>query len=124
MIRDMDLVRKILMVMNEHEGGYAPSSIEIEGYTSDQVGHHCYLLMQAGLIEGADSTSMNDPSPTAIPLNLTWNGHEFIVTAKDENIWQQTKQAVSKMGDASFSVWTAVLSQESMLLRVDEFADD
>ena len=50
MKRDMDLIRKILLLMEVEPQRKVPG---IEGYTSEQIGHHVYLMMQAGLIEGA-----------------------------------------------------------------------
>lgn len=110
MKRDMDLVRKILIAMNDHEHGHAPRNLEIEGYSDEEIGYHCFILSEAGLIHAADTTSMGSSSPEAIPIRLTWSGHEFIDNAKNENIWSQTKEAVGKVGDVSFSVWASVLS--------------
>lgn len=111
MKRDMDLVRQILMTLNEHQNGFAPGRLTVDGYSNEKIGYHCYLLGEAGLIEAIDNTEIGSPSPTAIAQRLTWHGHEFIENAQNENVWSQTKKAVSKMGDASFSVWANVLSQ-------------
>lgn len=46
MQRDMELIRKILMVIEQAPTGYAPE-LEIEGYSSTQVGYHAYLLIDA-----------------------------------------------------------------------------
>ena len=114
MKRDMDLVREIMLLLNEHEHGNAPSNIEIEGYSQEQIGYHCFIMGEAGLIGAADCTSMSSPSPIAIPTRLTWEGHEFIENAANEQVWGQTKEAVSKLGDVSFSVWASVLSKVVM----------
>lgn len=111
MKRNMDLIREILLVMNEYKNGYAPDNIEIEGYTDEQIGYHCFILHEAGLIEAADASSSSTPSPYALPIRLTWQGHEFIENAQSEGVWGQTKEIVGKLGDVSFSVWANVLSQ-------------
>ncbi len=111
MKRNMDLVRQILLNMEENEHGNAPSDFAIEGYTEEQVGYHCYLLNEAGLIKATVVTANELKSPFAVPINLRWDGHEFLNNAKNENVWSQAKEAVSKIGDASFSVWASVLSQ-------------
>lgn len=115
MKRDMDLVRKILLKLNEHEHGNAPRNFSIDDYAEDIVLYHCFLLNEAGLIQAADITSQSSSSPAAIPVRLTWDGHEFIENAKNEKMWAQTKDAVGKIGDVSFSVWASVLS--SVVLR-------
>lgn len=114
MKRNMDLVRRILLLMNEHEHGYSPQKLEIEGYTEEQIGYHCLLLGEAGLIEATESSTYGSPSPEASPIRLTWAGHEFIENAQNEKVWGQAKEAVAKLGDVSFSVWGAVLSQVVM----------
>jgi hypothetical protein len=114
MKRNMDLVREILIKINEHEHGFAPQKLEIENFTHEQIGYHCLLLGEANLIEIADTTSMGSNSPSARPIRLTWEGHEFIDNATNEKVWGQAKGAVGKLGDVSFSVWASVLSQVVM----------
>ena len=80
MKRDMDLVREIMKILHEHPHGSAPRSIEIEGYTQDTIGYHCFILDEAGLIRATNTTHLSSKSPTATPLSLTWEGHEFILS--------------------------------------------
>lgn len=114
MKRDMDLVRKIMLLLNNHEHGYAPSDLSIDGYSEEQIGYHCFLLNDAGLIEAEEECASGEQSPFAIPTRLTWEGHEFIENAQNEKIWGQTKEAVHKLGNASFSVWAQVLTKVVM----------
>lgn len=110
MKRDMDLIRQILIKMEDHEHGYVFQNFEINGYSAELVGYHCYLLDQAGLIDAINISSDDDESPNAMPKCLTWNGHEFIQNAKNESNWLQAKAAVAKAGDVSFSIWASVLA--------------
>lgn len=110
MKRDMDLVRQILLTVENHDQGYAPESLLIDGYTEEQIGYHCYLLVQAGLAEGVVNTPLEAPSPSAILLNLTWQGHEFAASAQSPTIWSQAKDVMHKVGDGSFQVWQGVLT--------------
>ncbi len=84
MKRDMDLVREILMVCADHEHGRAPRDLAIDGYSEEQIGHHAYLMMQAGLVEAADVTTMGSESPEAVVTSVTWAGHEFLEASRDE----------------------------------------
>ncbi len=111
MKRDMELIRKILLKLSDHEHGFATQEFKIDGFTDEQVGYHCMLLDEAGLIKARDDTRLSSSSPCSEPERLTWEGHEFIENARDENIWGQAKAAVDKIGDVSFSVWGSVLSQ-------------
>jgi Hypothetical protein (DUF2513) len=110
MKRNMDLVRQILIAMDDHDHGFAPD-MNIEGFTEEEIGYHCYLMDDAGLIEAADATTLGSSTPFALPIKLTWSGHEFLENSKDQNVWDQTKQAIDKLGGASFSIWTSVMTK-------------
>lgn len=114
MNRDMDLVREILLAMDSHEHGYAPQSMDFDGYTDEQIGYHVYIMGQAGLLEVANASSMDGPSPKAIPLNLTWAGHEFLANAREKSHWLQAKKLMQGAGQGSFQIWQAVLAKVVM----------
>lgn len=111
MKRNMDLVRAILLVVESDESGYAPRKIDVPGYTDEQISYHNLLLIEAGLAEGSNVTSLNSPSPSGTLSRLTWAGHEFIESARPQRIWDQAKEIMSKSGSASFQVWLAVLTE-------------
>lgn len=54
MKRDMNLVREILLALEEDLSGFAPEDMEIKGYTDEQIGYHILLLIEAGFIEAKD----------------------------------------------------------------------
>jgi hypothetical protein len=105
MKRDMDLVRQILIAIEDHEHGFAPEVIEVPGYTEETVGYHLVLMAEAGLIRASDTTSFGEQSPSALPERLTWAGHEFIANARNERVWAKVKATVmAKGGSVSFEV--------------------
>ena len=106
----MDLDRKILMAVEEHEHGFAPRDVPFDGYSEEQVGYHAYIMIEGGLVEGADVTTRGSDSPEAIITRLTWAGHEFVESAREPSRWQQAKDLIGKVGGASIAVWTAVLT--------------
>jgi hypothetical protein len=109
--RDMDLVRAILLKLEEHPHGRAPDELKIDGHTDEQVGHHVFLMIQANLVKGVDATTFHDSSPMAEPTSLTWEGHEFLANARDDTRWQQAKEVVKqKGGDVSLGVPTQLLT--------------
>ncbi len=115
MKREMELVRAILLELEQHARGLAPESLTIRGYTDEQVGFHCYLMKQAGLITGRSETfSSIDGSPRVTPFALTWDGYEFLENTKNPTIWQQTRELIGGVGGASFSVWSTVAAQVVM----------
>jgi len=110
MKRDMDLVRRILLAIEGGEHGVAPQPLLIDGYTDEQIGYHVYIMIQGGLLEGSVVSMMEGPSPEAIASSMTWAGHEFIESARDEKRWKEARGLLEKVGGAAISVWSNVLS--------------
>ncbi len=98
MQRDLDLVRKILLALEEHEHGLAPRGFTIEGYSEEQVGFHVYLMDQAGLVEAIETSHTKSDSRTAMPRSITWSGYEFLEAARSEKVWALGKERILKAG--------------------------
>lgn len=104
MKRDMDLVRNILLSAEALEHGYVNDSPKIDGYTDEQVAHHIYLMWQAGLVKGADTSGVSCDSPTAILISVTWQGHDFLDAIRDPEIWKKTKDIAGQAGGFTFEL--------------------
>ena len=116
MQRDMDLVRKLLLWMESQEHGLNINwKIEIEGYTNEQIGYHAYLMDQAGLISANSTTYMESTSPSAMPMCLTWAGHDFLGSVRDDTIWAKVKTEVLRpAAGASFPVLIEWLKDKAL----------
>lgn len=109
MQRDMELIRKILMVIEQTPTGYAPE-LEIEGYLSTQVGYHAYLLIDAGLAHGHEVSAIGSEAPQGLIISLTWEGHEFAEAARDDRRWNRAMGMVAeKGGDVTLDVLKQLL---------------
>ncbi|CAK3949093.1 DUF2513 domain-containing protein [Vibrio crassostreae] len=98
MKRDMELIRKLLLSVEEH-----PRQLEIEGYDNEKVKYHALLLIEAGLLDGNVSDTLSNTSvvPSFISVNrLTWDGHEFLDSIRKEEVWNMIK---TEFKDASIS---------------------
>ena len=109
MKRNMDLIRQILITAERDEHGFISEQLEIDNYTQEEIGYHIYLLGEAGLARVIDLTYDQSESPSARLLNLTWEGHEFLDSARENRIWNLTKDAIKQLGGASIQIWTALL---------------
>lgn len=110
MKRDMDLIRTILLALEQHPGGFAPGEIALENATPEAIGYHVHLLGQAGLVKIVDVTVLADASPQAKALSLTWQGHEFLDDCRNLDRWQRAKQLLGRVGTASLPIWQRVLA--------------
>ena len=100
MKRDMELIKKILLRLEESPKGLE-TDLSNDGYTSEQITYHSYLLIQGGLAEGERFyTHDGSPHPKAILSNLTWQGHEFVDAARNDSIWKKAMERVKERSDA------------------------
>jgi hypothetical protein len=115
MKRDMDLVRKILIFMSGNDQGpNVKWEDAIPGYTQAQILHHAHLMSQGNLIDTIDATSLDDFLPMALPVSITWNGHEFLDASRDETLWERAKKHVIKpTGGVAMSVLTEWLKSQA-----------
>ena len=109
MKRDMDIVRQILLALETGD------TSETKKLDRDVLCYHNYLLVDAGLALGTDASSDGNMLPQYFVHSLTWHGHEFLDTAREPKRWEQAKSLiVDKIGGASISIWTKVLTDQMM----------
>ena len=110
MKRDMNLVRQILLDVEEHGGTHPKATVKLDipDYSPDVVSHHVKLLKDAGYLTALDHSS-NDGS-SWIPKALTWSGHEFLDAARNAGIWNKAlDMAKQTVGTVSFDLLKALL---------------
>jgi hypothetical protein len=98
MKRDMDLVRKILFAIEAHPKPRDWVPIELQNASEKEISYHIKLLGQAGLIEVEDVSTMGKDGFEWKAKSLTWEGHEFLEAARDDNRWNKTKKIVAEKG--------------------------
>jgi hypothetical protein len=89
MKRDMDLIRDILMKIEDlpYDGGF--HEIPIEGRSHAEISYHIMLLAEARLIEATNLTTHDGIDWK--PKRLTYAGHEFLDAARSNKVWQEAK---------------------------------
>jgi hypothetical protein len=112
MKRDLDLVRRILLHLEEGGEGASPSgwsSFVDEGFELAQIHYHVRLLHDAGLIE-ADEIVPGQWWPE----RMTWAGHEFLDAARNDELWLEVKRRVERgPGAAPFLLFHELLIRMS-----------
>jgi hypothetical protein len=110
MKRDMELVRKILLVMEAEPSGTGPMYPKIEGYDPETVMHHIYIMGTGKLIECDPGVSANEGHVRkASARNIMWDGYEFLNAARDQDTWEQAKETVRGAGRDLSTVTIGVL---------------
>lgn len=89
---DYDLIRTILLRLEERNLTEERNSLAIEGFDDDTVTYHVRYLYQGGLIE-AENRSFQTGFRW-IPKRMTYAGHEFLQAMRSDTVWQKAKDRV------------------------------
>lgn len=109
MRRDMDLIRELLLAIEARPLG-SSEDIAVEGHDRETVAYHLALLQEAGLIDALVDEIYGEAVPQVIVKRLTWDGHEFLDSARNQTVWARTKAIVrEKGGDISFTLFRELL---------------
>lgn len=113
MKRDMDLVRSILIAIeaSDNDPSRWIKDLDLCGdHRPEEVTSHLLLLHEAGLIEGQVLNTLDGVDYRV--KRLTWEGHEFLDAARDDNLWKRGRDKVLKeVGALPFELLKAVLFQ-------------
>lgn len=112
MKRDMDLVRKLLVYIEEEEraDGRNGLMVSIEGYSDQEVEYHLRLLVGAGLVTTALADDGEVDFLSTWPTGLTWEGHDFLEAARNDTIWKKATELVRRTtGGLAFELLKSTL---------------
>jgi hypothetical protein len=94
---DKDLVREILLAIeSSKDDPLGWINLNLEGREAADVSYHVMLLHDAGFIVGKDLS--DDCGSDWRPRRLTYQGHEFLDTVRDGEVWSLTKAGAEKAG--------------------------
>jgi repressor of nif and glnA expression len=92
---DADLIKGILLKVEDMPGNtfLELSDLQMEGYSEDQIRYHLRKLHEAGYVKiqsyiGGD-IDIED---------LTWEGHHFLATLRDENLMKKVGKVLERYG--------------------------
>jgi len=110
MRRDMDLIRRIALAGS---GDTAMPLTELDGVEKPVFVEHVALMIEAGLVDGVAAGGRPEARGIAMMHRLTWQGHDFADSIRDESVWKSAKEKVIKpTGSWTFSLLTEVLKME------------
>jgi|CXWL01.1.fsa_nt_gi hypothetical protein len=117
MKRNLELVRHILLALERNPFGYPFQDLHIDGYTPMQVEYHALLMLESGLVAGHDVSGTTPFGPAVVLTRLTWQGHEFLESARDDFRWHQALQLVTdRLGGTPLTILQDILT---LLMRQD-----
>ena len=91
MKRDFDLVREILLEA-EAQDFKRTQPIAPPGYTNEEIKYHVKIMVDGGLLQEKQDPKIMHPA--LVFDGLTWEGHEFLDSIREENIWETVKKTL------------------------------
>lgn len=116
MKRDMDLVRNLLLAIEDAAGTELRHQPSIPSFTEEQVTYHLDLMKDAGLIDATVVSSKTDLC--FIGISMTWAGHESLDKVRDLEIWSKAKDGAKKVGSWSIGL-LADLAKAAILAKAN-----
>lgn len=114
---DHDCVRLLLLAIEADETSLKITestllhSEFLKDYSEDELRYTVARLREAGFINATPVPLRNQRLTGHIINSLTYNGHEFLDSIRDNKVWELTKKSVSTVAGASLSVMFQVASQ-------------
>lgn len=111
MKRDMDLVREVLLEIEQDSklDGTRLTEISVPGSDPDQVRYVVGLLIDAGFATGP---TRRPPGAKPVVKNLTWQGHELLDDIRDPGIWEKAKEKAKPLLSVSIAVLAEIAKAE------------
>lgn len=100
----MDLVRLLLL----RSEGDKDAEHDCEKFSVQERAYHVQLLIDAGLVEGTARRDAKGDFTGAVVSRLTWAGHDFLQSIRDDTLWKKAREHVLKPGAS----WTFDILKE------------
>jgi Hypothetical protein (DUF2513) len=98
---DKDLARGILLAVEANDDPF-DLGIDVSGQLEAsrmEIAYHVLLFEEAGFLNAVEFSQ--DGERRRFPTRLTYEGHEFLDTVRDNEIWRHTKETARSAGVAS-----------------------
>ena len=113
MQRDLDLIRVIALRIEEAKTAVDSSLIAVQGHSNSDIGKHCALMVEAGLIDTINLTHLASDFPGYRINGLTWKGHDFVDAARNETTWNKALVKVKTQATGfTFAILLELLKQQ------------
>lgn len=91
MKRDLDLVRLILLKIEEEYRSTAIHGLRIDGYDMETVAYHCKIMHEKGLISDYKGFYASNELQDFGVGSLTWEGQDYLEKVRDNSRWGKIK---------------------------------
>lgn len=104
---DMDLVRVLLLHIEDPN-----SNVDLGKYSEEQKSYHRRILQESGLITTTEYHDTRISAGTLIETRLTWQGHDFLDSVRDDSVWNRVKDRMRTAAAWTFGILVEVAKDE------------
>ncbi|MDT4290720.1 DUF2513 domain-containing protein [Methylomonas sp. MO1] len=117
MKRDWEIIRNILLKTEGLVAGKTLRASDFDGTESEIIAYHVQLLKEAELIDAEILPYLGSSHCHFDIHRLTWTGHDFLDSIRNNNIWEKTKSTIlNKSSSMTFDVIKSVAIKIAMEL--------
>nr|DAF01605.1 MAG TPA: Flagellin, PadR, transcription factor, DNA.8A [Caudoviricetes sp.] len=87
------------------------SDVELNGFSDDEILYVGIKLAEASFITASIREHRMGDSPSVLVSQITWAGHKFLDTIRDDTVWGHTKGLLSKFTSTSITFVSNIASQ-------------
>jgi len=103
----------MLYIEDNLEYGYRlyVNELKLGNYEQQTIVYSADKLYEAGYIEALKKKTIDSDLPQIEVKAITWEGHQFLDNIRDNKVWENTKNILSKFSSVSIGIISNVASQ-------------
>lgn len=96
MKRDLDLVRSILLYVENADDEVDTDDMAAERWPIETVAYHVGLMEHHGLLDVLqDFRDMNGTTIELVVAGITWDGQDYLDSIREPNVWDRVKKTLA-----------------------------
>ncbi len=101
MKRNLELIRHILLTMeSSSKTRICIEDFETTEYDPKTISYHINLLLDCDYLDATVVPMCGCPYDQFIVHRLTSQGHDYLDSVRDDNIWEETKKQIGKVSSS------------------------
>lgn len=121
---NQDCIRDLLLYLEENlslERNITVNNIKIKDYSQEDLIYTAQKLFEAGYLNCKISNFITSSIPFIDVSSLTYNGHQFLDTIRDNKVWTKTKGILSSFKSVSIEILSETASKVLVSLIEQQF---
>lgn len=108
-----DCIRALLLYLEENlkmNDSVDVKSIELKNFSNEDIVYSALKLREAEYISATADYDLLGYIEICVE-SITWEGHKFLDTVRDNKVWSTTKSVLSKLSSTSITITSSIASQ-------------